>query len=58
MIVEYWWNKSIEKYMFKCWFEKDKAWQGVTNKTIEGGLAMMKHRWPEYEFELKEVKAA
>ena len=44
--------------MFKCWFEKDKAWQGVTNKTIEGGLAMMKHRWPEYEFELKEVKAA
>lgn len=58
MLVEYWWNPKIEKYMFKCWFQEEKAWQGVANKTVEGGLKSMQNRWPDYDFELKEVESA
>ena len=58
MLVEYWWNKSIEKYQFKAWFKEENAWLGLTNRTIEGGLEQMQQRWPNEEFELEEKKAA
>lgn len=56
--VEYWWDKKIEKYMFKFWNEEEQSYQGITNKTLEGGLKSMQARWTQYDFVLKERKAA
>lgn len=52
--VEYWYNEAIEKYLFKYWFEPDKAWIGTSGVTIEKGLQNLQDRWPDVNFKLIE----
>lgn len=51
--VEYWYNKAIEKYLFKFWFKPEKAWIGTSGKTLEAGLKNLEDRWPDIKFNLE-----
>ena len=52
--VEYWYNKAIEKYLFKFWFAPETSWIGTSAKSVEEGLASLEDRWPGIKFILEE----
>jgi len=56
MTIEYWYNDTIDKYMFKFWCETEDNYMGIANESIEGGLKSLQNRWPEMEFVIEDLK--